>query len=213
MKILKIELAALLAMILACVLSVTSFADTCVGIRESVLRLHVIANSDSEEDQALKLKVRDAVLQAGDEIFAGSVTRDEAKAKIEPNIEKLKAAAKKVIEENGFDYPVEITVSEEYFPTRTYEKFTLPAGKYMAVRVVIGDGKGQNWWCIMFPPLCLPAAKEEASIDSVLNEKQVALTEKSPEYEPRFKIIEIYEKIKNELRLTCFVGDDARIVP
>lgn len=200
MKLLKAEIAIIMAVIIAFIFSVTTFAETCTGIRESVLRLHVIANSDSEEDQALKLKVRDAVLEAGNEIFDGSVTRDEAKAKIEPNIDKLEEAARKVITENGYDYPVEITVSEEYFSTRTYEEFTLPAGQYMAVRVVIGTGGGHNWWCIMFPPLCLPAASEETSIDCVLTEKEVKLIEKSPEYEPRFKIIEIYEKIMSKLK-------------
>lgn len=198
-KLIKIEIAVLMAFILTCACSFAGFAKTCDEISDSVLRLHVIANSDSDEDQALKLKVRDAVLEKGDEIFDGSVTRDEAKSKIEPNIAELEAAARRVIAENGFDYGVKITVTEEYFNTRVYEDITLPAGKYMAVRVVIGEGAGHNWWCIMFPPLCLPAADEKTEIDCVLNDEQMEVVTSSPKYEPRFKILEIYEKIAERL--------------
>lgn len=195
MKLLKIELSILLAFVIACTAGVCNFASACGEIRESVLRLHVIANSDSEADQALKLKVRDAVLEAGNDIFDGSVTREEARARLEPQREKLEEAALKVIKEEGYDYSVRINIEEEYFNTRTYEKFTLPAGDYMAVRVIIGEGKGKNWWCIMFPPLCLPAAEGDAEISDVLGERELKVVEKNPKYEPRFKIIEIYEKI------------------
>ena len=164
-KIKIIECSIFIGFLIAIVLSVTSFAETCDEIRTDVLRLHVIANSDSPEDQALKLKVRDAILEKGENIFDGSVTRENAQEKIEKEKKILEETAKKVIEENGFDYDVEITVTEEYFTTRTYENVTLPAGNYMAVRVLIGESAGQNWWCVMFPPLCLPAA-EQASFCS-----------------------------------------------
>ncbi|MCR4925195.1 MAG: stage II sporulation protein R [Clostridiales bacterium] len=193
----KIEIALLMALVITVLSSLTGFARNCEKISDSVLRLHVIANSDTEEDQQLKLKVRDAILEKGKDIFDGSVTRDEAKARIEPNIAQLEETAKKVIEENGFDYDVKITVTEEYFATRVYEEqnITLPAGRYMAVRAVIGEGNGHNWWCIMFPPLCLPAAEGEVEIDSVLDEEQMKIVQKSPKYEPRFKIIEWYQRL------------------
>ncbi len=194
-KIKILEASVFIGFIIAITLSITSFASTCDEIRSDVLRLHIIANSDSEEDQILKLKVRDAILEAGKNIFDGSVTKENAEEKIEKEKEKLTAVAKKVVEENGFDYDVEITVTEEFFTTRTYENTTLPAGQYMAVRVLIGDSIGKNWWCVMFPPLCLPAAQTD--INLYFNEDEIKLTQASPKYEPRFKIIEIYESIKN----------------
>ena len=151
-KILRISLLA--GFILTIAFSISGFAKTCDEIRGDVLRLHVLANSDSEEDQQLKLKVRDALLTAGKNIFDGSVTKENAEEKIEKEKEKLIETAEKVIRENGFDYPVEITVTDEFFTTRTYENVTLPAGKYKAVRVLIGESAGKNWWCVMFPPLC-----------------------------------------------------------
>ncbi|MBE6784052.1 MAG: stage II sporulation protein R [Ruminococcaceae bacterium] len=194
-KIKLIEISLFAGLLIAIVFSVTGFASTCEEIRGDVLRLHVIANSDSQADQQLKLKVRDAVLKAGKNIFDGSVTRENAEEKIKAEEETLEAVAKKVIEENGFDYDVDITVTEEYFNTRTYENVTLPAGKYMAVRVLIGESIGKNWWCVMFPPLCIPASQTD--INMYLDEKEVKLVETNPKYEPRFKIVEIYESIKN----------------
>lgn len=198
MKKLKLfEISLLAGFLISIIFSITSFASTCKEIRTDVLRLHVIANSDSQEDQQLKLKVRDALLKEGKNIFNGSVTRENAEEKIRKEKEKLEDTAKTVIKDNGFDYNVEITVTEEFFNTRTYEKVTLPAGKYMAVRVLIGESAGKNWWCVMFPPLCIPAAQTD--INLFLDEKEVRLVETNPKYEPRFKIVEIYESIKNHL--------------
>ena len=189
------EISLFAGLLIAIIFSITGFASTCEEIRGDVLRLHVIANSDSDEDQQLKLKVRDAVLKAGKNIFNGSVTKENAEEKIENEKEILIKAAKKVIKENGFDYDVDITVTDEYFNTRTYENVTLPAGKYKAVRVLIGESAGKNWWCVMFPPHCIPAA--ETNIDLYFSDKEVKLVETNPKYEVRFKIIEIYESIKN----------------
>jgi len=181
----------------AAVVSVVSFASGCAEVRRDVLRLHVVAASDSEFDQSLKLKVRDAVLKKGDELFDGTVTADEAEKVITPRIDELKAAAEAVLTENGCDYKVDITVGEEYFATRCYENFTMPAGVYTAVRVNIGPADGQNWWCVMFPPLCLPAASADA--DAFFTDDEMKIVSASPKYEPRFKIVEIYESIKNKI--------------
>ncbi len=191
------EISLLAGFLLAIIFSITGFAKTCEEVRGDVLRLHVLANSDSEEDQTLKLKVRDAVLKAGKNIFDGSLTKENAEEKIEKEKDVLLKAAKKVIEENGYDYDVEISVTEEFFTTRTYKNITLPAGKYMAVRVLIGESKGRNWWCVMFPPLCIPASQPD--INLFLSEEEVKLVESNPRYEIRFKVIEIYESIKNHL--------------
>ena len=183
--------------VVAAVFSVVSFASGCAEVRHDVLRLHVVGASDSEFDQSLKLKVRDAVLEKGGELFDGTVTADEAEKIITLRIDELKAVAEAVLKENGCDYKVDIQVGEEYFTTRCYEKFTMPAGVYTAVRVNIGSAEGKNWWCVMFPPLCLPAASADA--DAFFTDEEMKIVSSSPKYEPRFKIVEIYESIKNKI--------------
>ena len=161
--------------------------------------MHVIANSDSDEDQALKLKVRDAVLERGSELFDGTMTADEARERLEPKKDELVEAAREVIVSEGFDYPVTVEVVDEYFATRCYGALTMPAGKYTAIKVVIGEGEGKNWWCVMFPPLCLPAAEGENStdIDAFLDDGEVKVVRSSEKYEPRFKIVELIEKFRS----------------
>lgn len=196
----KFEISISLAMITAIIFSIISFADTAKKIREDVLRLHVIAASDSEADQTLKLKVRDAILTAGADIFDGSVDVENAVKKITPKIKTLEETANKVIKENRFDYDVAITIDREYFTTRTYETVTLPAGEYLSLIVKIGEGKGKNWWCVMFPPMCISAAAEDTVLQSALNEDEINLVNRNPKIEPRFKIIEIFENIKNRTK-------------
>lgn len=195
----KIEISICVSLVISIIFSMISFAKTSEKIRGEVLRLHVIANSDSDADQNLKLKIRDALLLAGSGIFDGSVDVKNAVEKITPEIPYLKAIAENVVSENGYEYDVEITISREYFPTRTYETVTLPAGSYLALRVIIGKGEGHNWWCVMFPAMCLPAADKHREADSVLDKDEIKLVEKNPRYEPRFKIIELYEEFKNKI--------------
>ena len=186
----------LTAFIITVLISILSFEVKSDGIRNNVLRMHVVANSDSETDQQLKLKVRDAVLEAGNELFDGSITAQDAQQKLIPEKERLIEAAEKAIAENGFDYGVDVFIEKTYFTTRTYDNsLTLPAGNYEAVNVIIGEGKGHNWWCVMFPPMCLPAAEADTEIDDVLSDDELKLVRSNPKYEPRFKIIEIYEKL------------------
>lgn len=193
----KIRVVFVLAIVLGMVMNVVGFASDCADVRRDVLRLHVVGASDSQFDQSLKLKVRDAVLKKGGTIFEGTVTADKAEKIITPRIQELKAAAEAVLLENGCDYNVDITVGEEFFATRCYEDFTMPAGVYTAVRVNIGTAQGKNWWCVMFPPLCLPAAFADA--DAFFDDNEMKVITSSPEYEPRFKIIEIIETVKNRL--------------
>lgn len=200
-RIFKIEASVLAALLICCVLNISSFSEECKNIRSKMLRMHVIANSDSNADQELKLKVRDAVLKEGKEIFDGSVTAEDAKSKILPETERLKRAALAVIENEEFSYDVKITVDNEYFNTRTYDNsVTLPAGYYTAVKVIIGEGKGHNWWCVMFPPMCLPAATKECEISDVLQKDEVKIVEGGNKYKFKFKIVEIYEKISEKLK-------------
>ena len=163
--------------------------------------MHVIANSDEDVDQKLKLKVRDAVLNEGRELFDGSLTADDAEEKIVPNINRLEDVALRTIKENGFDYDVEIYVAKEYFKTRVYENsVTLPAGEYTAVKVVIGEGDGQNWWCVMFPPMCLPAANNDAKMEDVLNKEEMEIVSNSEKYSFRFKIVEICKEMIKKIK-------------
>ncbi|MCL2106322.1 MAG: stage II sporulation protein R [Oscillospiraceae bacterium] len=192
------------ALVIVCVFmaSLFSFQARCAGIRKEVLRLHVIANSDGEADQAAKLAVRDALLLEGAGLFDGSVTAGEAEKALAPRLDALVACARRVLRERGLDYPVRIEAGTEYFNTRTYEGITLPAGRYQALRVVLGDGKGLNWWCVMFPPLCLPAAapRKRVSMDAVLTNGQLRLVESNPKYEIRFRIVELWEGLMERFR-------------
>jgi len=131
-------------------------------LADSVIRFHVIANSDSQEDQALKLAVRDRVLAQAEGLYPEGATLEEARLALEGHLNLLAAAGREVVEEQGYDYPVTAQLTDCWFPTKEYEGFALPAGNYTALRVTIGEGKGQNWWCVAFPPLCVGAASEPA---------------------------------------------------
>ncbi len=177
------------------IMSTVGFARTCTEIRSDVIRLHILANSDNAYDQNLKLKVRDAVLKEGADIFSGNTTKTEALKSISVNKDRLKNIAEKTIRENGYSYKATVRLEDEYFETRSYGEITMPAGKYTAVRILIGSGEGKNWWCVMFPPLCLPAAKGEAYVDTFLNGNEVEVVKAQPKYEPRFKIVEWCERL------------------
>lgn len=198
-KLMKIQAVVFAAVFAAGACSVGVFAYNCSRVRSDVLRMHVIANSDCSADQQLKLMVRDAVLERGAQLFDGTVTADEARRKIEPHKAELEAAAREMIERAGYDYPVSVNVVNEYFATRCYGSLTMPAGRYTAVKVVIGEGAGHNWWCVMFPPLCLPAAQDRGgNLDAFFDDGELKVVESSGRYEPRFKIVEIIEKLKEK---------------
>lgn len=200
-KIKIIELAILVGMLTAIASSMINFSTECKDIRSKLLRMHVVANSDSNDDQELKLKVRDAILEAGREYFDGSIAVEDAEKILIPKIEELTAVAENVISENGYDYDVKINIGKANFPTRVYEEnnITLPAGEYEAVNVIIGEGKGHNWWCVMFPPMCLPAAQNDIKLDDVLDENEIKIVKSDAKYDARFKIIEIIEKINEKI--------------
>ena len=175
------------------------YAD-CREVREGVLRLHVIAASDDEADQAVKLKVRDAVLREGAAVFNGSVTASQAGERIAPYLSRLKAAADRVLREEGFTYSADARLVDEYFDVRVYENVTLPAGRYRALKIVLGEGQGKNWWCVMFPPLCLPAATADDDAYAVFGGDGAHVVQGEPEYEIRFKIVEIVEKAVDAIK-------------
>lgn len=190
--------AAAAGLICAILCSFIPFEAGCEEVKNSVLRLHVLANSDSEADQALKLRVRDSVLAAGEEVFGQAGSLAEAEARARENIWVLYAAAERALREAGSDYPVSVKLTRTGFNTREYGEITLPAGEYDAVQVVIGEGKGKNWWCVMFPPLCVPAAETENLSDAV-SEGSAEITSHSERYVMKFKIVELYETLKQKL--------------
>lgn len=148
-------------------------------ISEKLIRFHVIANSDSEGDQAVKLKVRDEVLRYISPRLKGAKSIDESREIIKNEDENLIKIAKKTLIENGYDYKLESTLSKEYFPVKTYGNITLPQGKYEAYRIIIGEGQGHNWWCVMFPPLCfVDVSKGQISYNETEKEMKEVLTEK-----------------------------------
>ena len=175
-------------------------------IYDSVVRLHVLANSDSDEDQALKLKVRDAVLARSAEILAGCDSREGAISAINENIDLLESAAKETVLSEGYSYQVSVELGEEDYPTRNYESLCFPSGRYVSLRVLIGDADGQNWWCVLFPPMCLSAASgrtdaEDAFISVGLSGEQYKIITESDDtkYEVRFKILETIENARNSI--------------
>lgn len=197
----KLEISLFCGLVISVLLSIISFGASCGEIRQDVLRMHVIANSDSVEDQAVKLKVRDAVLEAGEDLFDGTLTAEGAEQVLDSDIERLQNAAQNVLTENGFDYGVRVEIGKDYFNTRTYDgEVTLPAGEYEAVRVILGEGKGQNWWCVMFPPMCLPAAEADTEISDVLTQNEEDVVKSNPKYEARFKIVELFENFYRKIK-------------
>lgn len=167
-------------------------------IYSDLVRLHVIANSDSDEDQALKLKVRDAVLSEACALDMGT-DKESAQAALSANRERLCAAARRTVEAEGYTYGVSVELGSEKYPERTYEDFVLPAGTYTSLRVIIGEGDGHNWWCVLYPPLCTSTAeeREETFIAAGFTDEQYkAITDGGKtKYKVKFKIVEILEEI------------------
>ncbi len=171
-------------------------------LAERVVRLHVLANSDGQEDQALKLLVRDRVLARATELLTQARDRTEADALLRAELPELEALAVRELRANGCAYPVTAELADTEFPTREYDGFTLPAGEYLALRVVIGEGAGRNWWCVVFPPLCTAASADvpAAALAAGLTEDQVGLiTEEDRGYVLKFKAVEWWEELRVRL--------------
>jgi stage II sporulation protein R len=171
--------------------SLTGFAAESEQVRGQVLRLHILANSDSAEDQMLKYAIRDAILEECDDVFAGE-SPSAAKAMAAQRLGELEAIAAGVIARYGYTYEVSASLVNMYFATRGYDAVTAPPGRYDAVRITVGEAVGENWWCIMFPPMCIPAAATDAG-----NDVRDRLEEFSnPGYIPKFAVVELIESIR-----------------
>ena len=172
------------------------------ALSEKVVRLHVLANSDAEEDQALKLQVRDAIVNSLRENLEQVSDVDQAREYLQENLPKIESLANRVLEEAGCTDMAKASLAVETFSARVYDTFTLPAGVYDALRVTIGEGEGQNWWCVAFPSLCLPATSEgfeEAASCAGFPDALTAALEGEEGYEIRFYFLDLLGRIENLL--------------
>ena len=196
------ELALLLGVACAALLGVW-LDGAQAALSDQVIRLHVLANSDSEADQALKLRVRDRILAEAEELFVPGAGRAETEELLRAHLYDLAAAGAEVVGEAGYSYPVTASLVHDYwFPTKTYTDFALPAGAYTALRIEIGAGGGQNWWCVVFPPLCAAASEDvpAVAVAAGLSEDQVSLiTEADQGYVMKFKAVELWSALRQKL--------------
>ena len=199
-KLKVVEVALLIGMALFLV-SGTIALRTQDDLADKVVRLHVLANSDSEEDQALKLRVRDAVLARATELLEQSADRGEAETLLRGNLLELERIAAEEIQACGYNYPVTAQLTAAEFPTKEYDGFTLPAGEYLALRVLIGEAKGQNWWCVVFPPLCTAASADvpASALAAGFSQEEIGLiTEENEGYILKFKAVDFWEELKRK---------------
>lgn len=190
-----IEFSVIFGMLISLLVCFSGLATESEAISDQVLRLHILANSDSEEDQQLKLKVRDAILEEYN--FYKMSSLEEAERYVADNLEAITQTAQQVVYNEGYNYTVKVEIVNMFFDTRRYEDFTMPAGRYNALRITIGDAKGHNWWCVLYPPLCIPAAEPEQELEENLTDEQCELVGDSPKYDVRFAFVEVWESLKN----------------
>ena len=189
------------------VVCIASFAvpfesEPVCDVYTNTVRLRVVANSDSAEDTELKYLVRNDIIGVAAEIFKGCTSVDQAKNRVYENMDRLQQVAEKSVLDNGYSIPVYITFGTEKAPVKRYSDFTFPAGEYITLRVNLGEAKGENWWCVMYPPLCVSASTNDVYADTEVflsygfskNQIDKLLTEEN-DVKIRFKFLEIFKKI------------------
>ena len=208
MKKIKNLLIIILLLFIYCIICAFSYVNAVsTDIQNSVFRLHVIANSDSDEDQNLKYIVRDKVLEYINSISNSSMTKDEVITIANENINEIQKIAENTIHENGYNYSVKLNIGNFSFPTKKYGDITFPAGFYDALKIEIGEAKGHNWWCVMFPPLCfvdvtsgiVPEESKQTIRDNLSEEEYKLLSENSGNMNFKFKIVEMFQDISIKL--------------
>ena len=205
----RILLVLLLLIVFVCFSAYFYVTAVSSGISDSIFRLHVIANSDSDEDQALKLKVRDSLLEYMNSLCSSTSSKEEAMRIANEHIDDLTKIAQDVIAQNGYNYSVDVSVGSCDFPTKEYGDVSLPAGTYDALRVKIGSASGRNWWCVMFPPLCfvdvssgiVPDESKEILHDTMSDEEYDLVTSSDSDSELtfKFKLVEFFENFRLKL--------------
>ena len=182
------------ATILTILYTMIPFSAECSSVSNEVFRLHILANSDSDSDQNLKLKVRDAVLDYTKDIYKNADSITNAEKLTDKNLQKIADKSKKVVEKNGYNYSVKAQIKEMYFDTRYYGNITMPSGKYKALRITIGKGEGHNWWCVMYPCVCVGASTNYNSLKENTTDNEYSIMVNG-DYKYQFKIVEIFQKI------------------
>lgn len=173
------------------------------ALARKMVRLHIIANSDSREDQNLKLQVRDSILDFTTGVLAQAENQKAAQQRLSAALPEIQRLAAREIATAGYDYTVEARLEPAEFPHKEYDGFALPAGEYSALRLVIGAGKGQNWWCVVYPPICMAAASDwqDTALAAGLDEEDIELiTEADTEYVLKFRSVELWEQLRQWLR-------------
>ena len=191
--VIKYAFITLIVTMLLCVLPTEAEGE----IYEDTLRLHILANSDSKEDQALKIELRDRLLAKYGSMLKAGGSIAEAKESVEALLPEIEMDVEEWIRELGQDYSATATLSREWYDTREYEDFTLPCGYYNSLRIIIGEGEGKNWWCVMYPPLCLDMATEPAPADDGIidySKEEISLI-KNGKYQVKFKILEDLSRV------------------
>ena len=183
--------------------SISSYASTIsLDLKDNFFRLHILANSDSVEDQALKLKVRDRIIEYMELLSYENMSKEDAIKITNDNLINFKTVAEKTIHEEGYSYPVNLEIGTFYFPTKNYANLSLPAGYYDGLKIEIGEAKGQNWWCSLFPPLCfvdvssgmVDEAYEEDLKENLSGEEFAIITGSSKNIKLKFKLVELFSK-------------------
>ena len=172
------------------------------ALAQKMIRLHVIANSDSDADQTLKLQVRDKVLDYTTGILQRANDMEDAQTQLRDALGRIENIARREIVNRGYDYPVTAQLASTEFPLKEYDGFSLPAGEYMALRLVIGEGAGQNWWCVVYPPLCMTAASDVAQtgIACGMGQEDMSLMQEEDEgYQIKFRCVELWEQLRQWL--------------
>ncbi len=191
-----------LLLILYILVSAISYTNAvCSDIQESVFRLHVIANSDSSEDQNLKYIVRDSVIEYINEISNNASSKDEVILIAQEHLSEIENIALQTIKDNGYNYPVKVSIGNFAFPSKKYGDITLPPGYYDALKIEIGEAAGQNWWCVMFPPLCfvdvtsgvVPDESKEVMKNNLSEEEYDLISGNGTDVEIKFKIVEVLQ--------------------
>lgn len=194
MKIKIWEIALFVSLIIS--LFVGSASANGEELSRNLIRLHVVANSDSAEDQSTKLAVRDAVLSRVSVLLEGCTDKNEAERIISENTAEIAKSGAETVSARGENHAVTAKIAREDFPTVEYDTFALPAGRYTSLRVVIGEGAGHNWWCVVFPPLCLEAAENIEKTAGISSETLKIISEDSGEYAVKFKTVELVSKLR-----------------
>lgn len=193
------------AFVLTVILSMIPFEARCQNISNEVFRLHILANSDNEADQELKLKVRDAILNQTENLYQNATSKTDAIKLTQENLYNIIDLAEQTIQANGYDYTVNAKVTKTYFNTRYYGDVTMPSGFYDALQIEIGSGNGKNWWCVMYPSLCVGSVCNSDILRNTLNDDEMDIVIDDGDFKFKFKIVEYYETLKNQINK--IIGD------